>query len=53
VPITQALGIGQRFTFAFRAKAAAAETIPLSFQARQGCLGPNLLRCLRAMSGDK
>jgi hypothetical protein len=35
VIIPQALATGQRFTFAFWAKAAAAETIPLSFQARE------------------
>jgi pimeloyl-ACP methyl ester carboxylesterase len=35
VPIPQALAAGQRFTFAFWAKAAADETIPLSFQARE------------------
>jgi pimeloyl-ACP methyl ester carboxylesterase len=35
VTIPQALAAGQRFTFAFWAKAAAAETIPLLFQARE------------------
>ena len=35
VLIPQALAAGQRFTFAFWAKAAAAETIPLTFQDRE------------------
>ncbi|MBV8686488.1 MAG: alpha/beta fold hydrolase [Alphaproteobacteria bacterium] len=35
VTIPHALAAGQRFTFAFWAKAAAAETVPLLFQARQ------------------
>jgi dienelactone hydrolase len=35
VPIPQALAAGQRVTFAFWAKAAGTETIPLSFQGRE------------------